>query len=61
MVALLKSWFGYTDAVIVPKPKEAQHRVGEYYADYSPLTEEEIARPDPVSAELFRHTKPVSH
>jgi hypothetical protein len=35
-------------------------RVGEYYADYSELTSEEIAADDPKCAELFANSKPSS-
>lgn len=35
-------------------------RVGEYYADYSELTPEEIAADDPACAELFANSKPSS-
>lgn len=62
MVALLKSWFGYPgDVKPVPsaEPNET-FRIGEYYADYTPLTDEELEQRDPVSEELFKRCKPVS-
>jgi hypothetical protein len=34
--------------------------VGTYKADYSPLTEDEIAHEDDACADLFKHSKPVS-
>jgi len=33
-------------------------RVGRYYADYSELTPEEIAQPDPEAEVLFKRSKP---
>jgi hypothetical protein len=35
-------------------------RVGKYYADYSELTPEEIATPNPEVEALFNRSKPVS-
>ena len=35
-------------------------RVGEYYADYSELTPEEIAADDPDCTDLFENSKPSS-
>ena len=35
-------------------------RVGEFYADYSGLTDEEIAATDSECEELFNNSKPVS-
>jgi hypothetical protein len=35
-------------------------KVGDYYADYSPLTPEEIAEVDAECAELFKRSKRVS-
>jgi hypothetical protein len=35
-------------------------RVGEYYADYSDLTPEEVAAEDAECAELFANSKPSS-
>jgi hypothetical protein len=35
-------------------------RVGEFYADYSVLTPEEIAETDAECEELFNNSKPVS-
>lgn len=39
---------------------EEPPRVGEYRADYSPLTPDEIAQIDPACEELFKHSKPLS-
>lgn len=43
---------------------EAKHvgdlKVGEFKADYSPLTPEEIAQDDPEMVELLNRSKPVS-
>lgn len=44
---------------VVPPPK-TEDRVGKYYADYSPLTPEEIAQVDPEAEALYRRSKPVS-
>jgi len=35
-------------------------RIGAYCADYSPITPEEIARPDAECEDLFKHSKPLS-
>jgi len=35
-------------------------RVGEFKADYSPLTPEDIAQDDPEMVELLKRSKPVS-
>jgi hypothetical protein len=63
MVALLKSLFGYSEekveAVVAPQEPPV-YRVGEYYADYAPLTDAEIKQVDPVVEELFRRSKPIS-
>lgn len=58
MSALLKfvsQYWHHEEVVVEEKP-----RVGEYYADYSPLTPEEIAKNDPECDELFKHSKPLS-
>lgn len=34
-------------------------RVGDYIADYSALTAEEIAQTDPECEELFKHSQPL--
>lgn len=55
-------------APVDPKPEltskaktgAKEYRVGEYYADYSLLTPEEIAAPDPELDALFKRSKPVS-
>lgn len=36
------------------------YRVGDYIADYSPLTEAELAQVPAESEELFRNSKPVN-
>jgi hypothetical protein len=40
-------------------PAEPQYRVGDYIADYSELTPEEIQAVDPHVEELFRNSTPV--
>jgi len=35
-------------------------RVGEYTADYSPITAQEIAQTDSECDDLFKHSKPIS-
>jgi hypothetical protein len=40
-------------------PAEPEYRVGEYFADYSELTPEEIHAVDPDLEELFRNSTPV--
>jgi hypothetical protein len=42
-----------------PEPDETEPRVGEYYADYSPLTPEEIAEVNAECEALFERSKPV--
>jgi hypothetical protein len=42
------------------KPPTDPPRVGEYYADYSAPTPEEIAATDADCADLFARSKPVS-
>jgi len=42
------------------QPKSETPRVGEFYADYSQLTPEEIAQPDPEADALFKRSKPIS-
>jgi hypothetical protein len=50
-----------TRALGVPdRDKDDPPRVGEYYADYSQLTPEEIGRPDPEAEALFKRSKPIS-
>jgi hypothetical protein len=63
MVALLKSWFGYSEEKVeaAAPEKPPVYRVGEFYADYTPLTEAEINQAnDPLVDELFRRSKPIS-
>lgn len=43
-----------------PAPAPDMPRVGEYFADYSDLSPEEIAKLDRDCEELFRRSKPVS-
>lgn len=57
MNALLKLVANYWH----PEPVEDKPlRVGEFKADYSPLTPEEIAQDDPEMVELLKRSKPVS-
>ena len=62
MVALLKSWFfGYSEEVeVIAPPKPQSYRVGEYHADYTPLTEAEKNHIDPAVEDLFKRSKPIS-
>jgi hypothetical protein len=45
-----------------PKPTKAEpeYRIGKYRIDYSQLTPEEIAQPDPEADALYKRSKPVS-
>ena len=60
MVALLKSLFGYSEKAEVTLPETPAYRVGEYYADYTPLTKAEIEQIDPAVDELFKRSRPIS-
>lgn len=60
--AMLKFFHAVEDFILAPQPQQAAevHRVGEFYADYTPLTPEEMAREDEACAELFKRSKMVS-
>ena len=48
-------------AAAVPRTDKPEvPRIGEYYADYSQLTPEDIAQPDPEAEALFKRSKPIS-
>lgn len=55
---------GLTDIRVAPPSVKNEQsdvpRVGDFYADYSPLTPEEIAGVDAECADLFKRSKPVS-
>jgi hypothetical protein len=60
MGGLLKLVTSYWSHAERTTETEKAHRVGEYRADYSQLTAEEIAVTDEECAELFKHSKPIS-
>jgi len=45
---------------VVPSKPAEEPRVGEYYADYSAPTPEELNTPQPELDELFKNSKPIS-
>lgn len=65
MVALLQSIFGFSHRVEKrevsrPAVSESGYKVGEFCADYSVPTHEEIAAEDPEVTELYNRSKLVS-
>ena len=44
----------------VPPPEQHEHRVGEYYADYSEPTDAQLVQPQPELDELFNKSKILS-
>lgn len=67
MVALLQKLVGYRHwsewrypAPTINHPPAADHRIGEYRADYSLLTPEQIAQEDEELTELYANSRPVS-
>jgi hypothetical protein len=48
------------DSAVKKTPTEDVPRVGDFYADYSGLSPEEIAATDSECEELFKNSKPVS-
>lgn len=52
--------FGFPVAPEADKKKPAEHKVGEYVADYSPVSPEEIAAAEEDAlAEFYKHSRPV--
>jgi len=62
--AMLKFIHAVEDMIFAPtaptEDRQTVHRVGEFYADYSPLTPEEMARQDGDCEELFRRSRTIS-
>lgn len=44
--------------MFVPRPNPKRELIGEYRADYSPLSPQQIAKPDPALDELYRNSIP---
>ncbi len=52
------AWLGLADRL---SDRAAEPpRVGKYLVDYSEVTPEELAKPDPAYEELLKHSRPVS-